>query len=280
MPQSPLVITRASVTDDAAPSGVTTNEFVIPAWVDINATDATGYVRLSLNVLNATVAVSGTYTVQLWVFISGAWTAIGAARTLVTTPAGQPQVFSIPTSEVAQRGFFQITSITGTGAASVRLEVSFFPSENLGLKTSSTGSGGILTEETRIPTAENNTLGVFFGHQRAVNSALPAFTLDAAPAAVTGKAVKATPGMLYGFNGENNNASKRWIMFFNATAVPSNGTAAAYQIPVAGSAEFRSPDWLATCGVYFSTGISVALSTTQGTLTLGAAEMVIFTAVK
>jgi hypothetical protein len=68
--------------------------------------------------------------------------------------------------------------------------------------------------------------------------------------------------------GSNESGAQEWIMFFNARAVPGNGTqpyeGLAFDVPVGGSFNFVSP----LNGLFLSVGLVWAVSSTPDTLTL------------
>jgi hypothetical protein len=63
----------------------------------------------------------------------------------------------------------------------------------------------------------------------------------------------------------NEGASKRWLMLFDATALPGNGTAPKFQLPMSSGQIMSLPP---ACPRTFATGIFWAVSSTAGTLTL------------
>jgi hypothetical protein len=100
-------------------------------------------------------------------------------------------------------------------------------------------------------------------------------------AAVSSLVVKPSAGYLHNVKIYNNNAAIRYLHIFDATSVPSNGTAPAippYSLPATGAAvnptevTFGGSEYE---GLRFDTGIVVANSTTQATLTLGSADSII-----
>jgi hypothetical protein len=75
---------------------------------------------------------------------------------------------------------------------------------------------------------------------------------------------------LEGFNAVNTNASTRYIMVFDATAVPANG-AVTGMIFTATSGQSVGVYW-GTTGRWMQFGLVICNSTTQTSLTLGAAD--------
>jgi len=94
--------------------------------------------------------------------------------------------------------------------------------------------------------------------------------------------VKATPGNLVTMFGTfvvNGGAGTRWLMIFDAAALPANGTAPKVSsIPMTGvdivfSLSLEDPgDPIAAPGLPMATGIVWAISSTESTLTLDAAS--------
>lgn len=78
-----------------------------------------------------------------------------------------------------------------------------------------------------------------------------------------------TPATLYWLDFENGSGAANFIQVFDAAALPANGEIPLVSIPVAASASvfrrFEPPIWCAT-------GVVIAGSTTQATLTIGAAD--------
>ena len=92
--------------------------------------------------------------------------------------------------------------------------------------------------------------------------------------AVNGGVVKASPGTLWNAHGTCSSAC--WVMIFNATSVPSNGSTTAGTassnlvdcVPVAANGAFSIGNGV-TPYADFSTGLSIAISSTAcATLTL------------
>jgi len=88
--------------------------------------------------------------------------------------------------------------------------------------------------------------------------------------------VKASAGNLYGFVAANNNAALRYVMVFNLTALPANGTVPTIPgLPISASGGVLPFD-TGKFGNYFNTGIVIALSTTQFSLTLAGADALFY----
>jgi hypothetical protein len=81
--------------------------------------------------------------------------------------------------------------------------------------------------------------------------------------------VKTGPGRLYNLTVFNSNAAAQFILLFDAVALPANGTAACTVLKVATVAS-QVFNW--NPGRVFLTGIVVVNSSTEPTLTVGAAD--------
>lgn len=83
--------------------------------------------------------------------------------------------------------------------------------------------------------------------------------------------VKAGAGRLLGISVYNSNAATRWCLLFDQVGVPSNGAVPlmAWQIPTQSTLDIG---WGDTAGRVFLRGILLVNSTTDATLTLGAAD--------
>jgi len=90
--------------------------------------------------------------------------------------------------------------------------------------------------------------------------------------------------VLYGFDGRNTDSSAKWIMVFDAAAVPANGSAPLHCIgvpPVGSGASAAAGNFgYTTPSIYgekFKNGIVVAVSSTDVTLTIDSATKTILT---
>lgn len=92
------------------------------------------------------------------------------------------------------------------------------------------------------------------------------------PTVEASKVVKASAGTLFVISGFNQNAADRYVHVFDATAVPADGATPAIVIYAVGDSTFGygAP---AMYGRYFSTGITIAFSSTLETLTIAGADM-------
>jgi hypothetical protein len=83
--------------------------------------------------------------------------------------------------------------------------------------------------------------------------------------------VKTGDGILYGFTVTNTKASAQWVMVFDARTVPANAAVPiiAKSVPASDAVGF---DWLP--GRTFFAGIVLVNSTTQTSLTIGAADCI------
>lgn len=91
---------------------------------------------------------------------------------------------------------------------------------------------------------------------------------------VLSKSIVAKTGIakLFGFTATSTNIAAQFILLFDAAALPANGA-----VPVAGFpvvAASAAAGYWGTAGRAFRAGIVLACSTTQGTLTLGAADTI------
>jgi hypothetical protein len=81
--------------------------------------------------------------------------------------------------------------------------------------------------------------------------------------------IKNSPGLLTSVVGYND-GPQQWIMIFDAIALPANGATPEYLFRVEADSNFSLD--IPPGGSYFSTGITIGNSTTQPTLTTGAAD--------
>lgn len=84
--------------------------------------------------------------------------------------------------------------------------------------------------------------------------------------------VQIGPGRIHQIQGFNHDANLAYLMFFDATAVPANGTVPLFTIPVPGGDTTFSNDFIKSTRV-FMYGLVWAVSTTPDTLTQSAAVM-------
>lgn len=75
---------------------------------------------------------------------------------------------------------------------------------------------------------------------------------------------------LYGFSATSTNVAAQFILVFDARAVPANGTVPLYALNVA--AANGASSYFGSVGRSFDHGIVLCNSTTQGSLTIGAAD--------
>lgn len=135
-----------------------------------------------------------------------------------------------------------------------------------------TSRGAILMANDELPQAQDDTNQVFFTHNRPIASTTSALSADDTGGARSSAVTKATAGRLYGFVATNlNSSASRQLQFYNSATVPADAAVPkiTYTIgPLTSSAvEFRH-------GIYFSTGIAWACSTTIITKTTASQEMV------
>lgn len=78
--------------------------------------------------------------------------------------------------------------------------------------------------------------------------------------------IKSSPGVLYQARAYNSNGSTRYLMLFDATAVPANGSVPVALVPL--TTKTSAVIDFGTIGYSFKTGIVAVLSTNDGSLTL------------
>lgn len=85
------------------------------------------------------------------------------------------------------------------------------------------------------------------------------------------RVVKQNQGKLYGASIYNQNAAARFVLLFDAVALPANGTAARATYTIGAAAMLGL--YFGSVGRSFEQGILFALSTTAGTLTVAGSDM-------
>lgn len=134
-------------------------------------------------------------------------------------------------------------------------------------------NGNLKTREQYQPTFEDNTNGNAATIEKllgGVSTYSPTlFTNFGANATLN---VKATAGNVYAIHCQNTNAAIRYIQLHNTATTPAGGAVPliTFAIPASSSVTITH-DLLVASGVYFSTGIAFAFSTTLGTYTAGTA---------
>lgn len=90
------------------------------------------------------------------------------------------------------------------------------------------------------------------------------------PALAKSIVVKTGIGKLFGFTVTSTNVAAQFVLLFDAIALPANGAlpVAAFNVALTNSASA----YYGSVGRAFTRGIVLANSTTQGTLTIGAAD--------
>ena len=81
---------------------------------------------------------------------------------------------------------------------------------------------------------------------------------------------KGGEGRLYGFTATSTNVAAQFILVFDRGSVPSNGAIPLFAFNVAAASP--AAGYWGSVGRWFDRGIVLANSTTQGTLTIGAAD--------
>lgn len=100
----------------------------------------------------------------------------------------------------------------------------------------------------------------------------------ASTAAEASKVVKASAGRLYSVSVSNANAATRYLMVFNATSLPGNGTVPVFTPIKVSTGDQGQAAFFDINGKYFSTGIVVAMSSTQNTLTIAGSDHLFYAA--
>lgn len=117
---------------------------------------------------------------------------------------------------------------------------------------------------TDFQTAEGNPLGVWFPppYRVPANATSPALT----------NSIVAATGVcrLYGFTATSTNVAAQFILVFDLLKVPANGAVPLFTVNAAAAAP--ASVYFGSVGRSFDHGIVVCNSTTQGTLTIGAAD--------
>jgi hypothetical protein len=138
-------------------------------------------------------------------------------------------------------------------------------------------SGNASTAEGYMSTAEDNTNGVIASTQKPVVSATYGYTTFTDFSTVTAYSLKITPGLLSSVVATNANIAVRWLQFHNKASAPASTNVPIMSFPMpAGTALnpvvlILGSDFLGLNGTYFSTGVAIGISTTQGTYTAATA---------
>ena len=117
---------------------------------------------------------------------------------------------------------------------------------------------------TDFQTAEGDPLGVWFPPPYRVPANATSPKLANSIIAASGVA------RLYGFTATSTNVAAQFILVFDANAVPANGAVPLFTVNVAAASP--ASVYFGSVGRSFDHGIVVCNSTTQGTLTIGAAD--------
>jgi hypothetical protein len=90
---------------------------------------------------------------------------------------------------------------------------------------------------------------------------------------VASAVLKTGPGRLTYLQLYNNNASTRYVMLFDATALPANGTNPLVMQGVGATQSIAKELAFPPEGLIFNSGLVIALSSTPGSLTIAGADM-------
>lgn len=131
---------------------------------------------------------------------------------------------------------------------------------------------GLDVIEQLKPVAEDNSNGVIAIVPKPLSVATYTPSLFTNFGANNTLNVKATSGNVFSMYCRNLNAAVRFIQLHNTATVPVNGNVPrlSFQLPATAAVIFGA-DFFTQFGINFSTGIAFAFSTTDSTLTLGAA---------
>jgi hypothetical protein len=83
----------------------------------------------------------------------------------------------------------------------------------------------------------------------------------------SGKVIKNSAGTLISLQGYTNSSTDQYLLFFDSTTVPANGTTPVWFVPIVANSYFAIE--VPLTGIPFTTGISVSNSTTIPTKTAG-----------
>lgn len=136
----------------------------------------------------------------------------------------------------------------------------------------SSDHSGVDVVEGMAPVAENNSLGVIAYVHKPLASSVYAPSLFTNFGANNTLNVKSSTGNIFSFSCQNLNISARFIQFYNTATVPVNGNTPILSFSLPGTSTIIiGSDFFTSEGINFSTGLAFAFSTTNSTLTLGAA---------
>lgn len=279
-----LQIVGTPIANDSLPNSVAPPQARV--WVaPVVASGSDPGSGLSIVLKDGTSAV-----VQAWEQVdTGLWVQLGSQVQLA------PGVLALPIAAQSNANvFLQVVSTVGSptmiyaGYALMPNGVTSFyhatPSTRLngqGGPLESTSTGGLATAETQAAASEDNTNGVSATAAKLLaNGAYSPTTQHTNLQASAAQNVKATPGVLLGFDSANFNAAVRYDMWFDKVAAPvaSDVPKISKKLSIAGTAGDSvtvGQELLTSNGWKFIAGIGHAVSTTAASLTIGASTDII-----
>ena len=133
-------------------------------------------------------------------------------------------------------------------------------------------------EQATIPGGENNDLNLFATHFKPTSSATDKGETWSS-LSFTNEVIKSSAGALFCGVGYNSSGAVMFLQFFNSATTVSAGAVPFLSIHCPIDSKIELPTTvLGKNGKYFSTGINVAVSTTEKTLTLASAGDISFNA--
>jgi hypothetical protein len=249
--------------------------------------------------------VDGTsLTVQTWEWIQGTeWAQLGAPVVLsavhqqsapVLVPKGGATIYAQVTAAAGapttlRAGFTTVQPGAGTASGVTTTTGSFsgfadtvpygrynatrpVVSDGSGVPLQEDPSGNLRIAEQYAPGAEDNAAGVIAVMDRPVVGSTYAPLLSTNYGAAATANVKNAAGNLFGVYASNSNAAARWLQVHNTATTPGAGAVPLLSIRVPATGDVQITDALLTRGgLYCSTGIALAMSTTEATYTAATA---------
>jgi len=112
----------------------------------------------------------------------------------------------------------------------------------------------------------------------AAESTASDYSESASTSAEASRVIKASAGRLYSVSVTNANAATRYLMVFNDTSLPTNGTVPIFTPIKVATGDQGSISFFDINGKYCSTGITVAMSSTQNSLTIAGSDHLFYAA--
>ena len=252
--------TSSSVALTAGVTAEVTNSGTVTAYLAFGAAGVTATTAGYPVPAGATVPIdvsSATYIAAI--------TASGSATLAITTGYGQGYAIS-PAGSGGGGGGGAITAASGAYASGSLATGAGVDGWNLteGAKSDSawtTGSGSIVAV---LKALDRDTLAPLAAGTNAIGS-LNAAAKGQTSALATSLTLKSAAGVLYSYNVTPDatlSAAAWYILIFDATAVPSNGAVTPAKCYAEPAGQPRDGGTFSAGGVAFSTGITIAVSTT------------------